>query len=805
MIPVANRPILEHTLDLLKRHKITDILFLLFYLPEYVEDYFGDGSKFGVKIEYIVAKEDYGTAGAVKLAAPRVKSTCLVVSADAVTDLNLSKFIRFHKRKRALLTLSLAHEADPCPFGIAMTDKNHRLTRFLEKPSWGQVFSDTVNMGIYAMEPEIFEAIPCKKEYYFAKDLFPELLKKGERLFGYVEDGYWKDIGDLRSYQQVHWDALQNAIRLEMKGKCRHGIWRGQNCKLGKGIEFEGTVMLGDHCTIENGVRLQNAVIGDHCRVGDNSSLRNTILWKDVVIGKGCELSQTVVASESRIADHVFVDENVFISNGADIGAASRISANVKIWPHKEIEYGAVVNSSVIWGEKWHRELFTDSRVSGLANFEISPEFGGKLGVAFGTWIGQGNYVLVSRDASPAARMIYRSIMAGIMSAGVHVENLQVMPIPIVRYTLRNTKDQGGVHIRRSPFDRKLMDVLFFDADGRDFSAGATKSIERVFFREDFPRVTFDEVGNIDYPVRVTQSYLQDFLNHIDTSAIESAKPRIVIDYSYGAATQVFPSILGSLDCEVISLNALLDPKKMTRTARAFEQALNQLSKIVKSTAANAGFLLDAGAEKVFCVDERGEAIPGSRLAALIAKLHLEIHRPSKIAVPVSVPSQLETLARKNSVELVYTPDDPGSLIQATEDPEVNLAVDTKGGFIFSDFHFAFDGMYSVVKILELLARTNTSLGALNLEMPKRSIVESRVPCPWEAKGRVMRELDKHSQNKDRLLIDGVRILTDDSWVLVVPNREQAFYHILAEAKNERKAKQLVEEYEKRVINWVTS
>jgi mannose-1-phosphate guanylyltransferase/phosphomannomutase len=401
--------------------------------------------------------------------------------------------------------------------------------------------------------------------------------------------------------------------------------------------------------------------------------------------------------------------------------------------------------------------------------------------------------------------MIDRSIICGLMSAGVHVHDLRVMPIPIVRYILRSGNYKGGVHVRRSPFNKKLLDILFFDGYGRDFTPNTTKAFERIFSREDFPLVSFDEVGDIDYPVRISEAYVQDFLNHIDMAALESAKFKVVIDYSYGAATQVFPAILGSLDCEVISLNAFLRPEKLTRTAKGFNQALKQLSKIVTSTGADIGFLVDAGAEKIFCVDEMGRQIESERLAVFITKVYLETHRPRKIAVPVSIPRQIENLAKEQKIDVIITADDGGSIIKATEDMEVNYAVETKGGFIFTDFHFAFDGMFAVVKILELLAKTKYSLGRLNNEIPKRAFVTATAPCAWEAKGQIMRRMAEYSEGKSRLLIDGVKVFVNSDWVLVIPDREKAYCHVMAEAKSTTRAKKLVETFKAKVLAWGSS
>ncbi|MFQ5824249.1 MAG: sugar phosphate nucleotidyltransferase [bacterium] len=301
MAPVVNRPILEHTLTLLQYHEIKDIIMLLFYLPEYIRNHFGDGSKYGVKISYITPDQDYGTAGAVKQAESLIEDTFLVVSGDVITDLDISRFVKFHKEKKALLTMALSHVDNPSPFGITFTDKKGRVSRFLEKPAWGQIFSDTVNMGIYVMEPKALELISKNKKYYFARDLFPKLLEERKPLFGYVSDCYWRDIGDLKTYQFVHWDWFDGKIKLEVKETFHEGVWLGKDCQIGKRVKIEGNVMLGDNCTIEDGVQLSNSVLGDNCRIGQNSFISKSILWKNVNIENNSELNQKVVGAGTQI------------------------------------------------------------------------------------------------------------------------------------------------------------------------------------------------------------------------------------------------------------------------------------------------------------------------------------------------------------------------------------------------------------------------------------------------------------------------------------------------------------------------
>ncbi|HEX9652896.1 MAG TPA: sugar phosphate nucleotidyltransferase, partial [bacterium] len=388
MVPVMNRPILEHIVHHLKKNHITDLVFLLYYEPKAIQDYFGDGSQLGVKITHISATEDYGTAGAVKLAARLLDDTFVVLSGDGITDLDLTRLLDFHKQKRGMGTLALAHVADPSPFGVVVTDAQQRITRFLEKPSWGQVFSDTVNMGIYALEPQLLDFIPAGKEFQFEKEVYPKLVEQGRLLYGFVDDCYWKDIGDLRTYHQVHRDVFENHLKLHVSEPHKKGAWRGKGSKLGKGVKLVGGVVIGENCHIGDGTTLHNAVLGDHCRIGHNSSIRDSILWSGARVGKNCELANDVIGRDVVIEDGCVLDQNVIVSDGSKIGAQSRIHTNVKIWPNKEVEVGSVVNASIVWGDKWQRGLFTDARVTGLANFEISPEFGAKLGAAFGAWVG---------------------------------------------------------------------------------------------------------------------------------------------------------------------------------------------------------------------------------------------------------------------------------------------------------------------------------------------------------------------------------------------------------------------------------
>ncbi|TMC60775.1 MAG: nucleotidyltransferase family protein, partial [Chloroflexi bacterium] len=194
MVPIVNKPVMEHILTLLKRHGIDDVIVTLQFMAPAIQNYFGEGEAFGVKIRYSIEETPLGTAGSVKLAQEFLDEPFLVISGDAVTDINLTDLIAFHQSKQALATLTLYRVPNPLEYGAVVTDADGRATEFVEKPSWGEVNSDTVNTGIYVLDPAVLERFNPEQVFDFSQDLFPLLLKQGAPLYGYVASGYWCDV-----------------------------------------------------------------------------------------------------------------------------------------------------------------------------------------------------------------------------------------------------------------------------------------------------------------------------------------------------------------------------------------------------------------------------------------------------------------------------------------------------------------------------------------------------------------------------------------------------------------------------------
>jgi len=810
MVSMVNRPMIEHIIELLKDNGITDLTALLYFQPETITGHFKDGSAYGVKMDYITVGVDLGTAGSVANAMRgwgEDKETTLVISGDVLTDIDLNKAVEFHRKSGSIATIVLTRVDNPLPFGIVITGKDGRILKFLEKPSWGEVFSDTINTGIYILEREVLETIPTGREFDFSKDLFPALLAAGKPIYGYIADGYWKDVGSLEEYRAANMDILMGNVKVRMPGDkaADKDVWVGKGSKIDFTTKFEGSVVIGEGCRVGGDCRIVNSVIGSNVTVDDGAVVIDSVLWDDVRVGRGALVQEAVIASATEVCDGAHIAEGVIVSDHCRIGSNSTVKANVKVWPHKSVEDGAVLASSLIWGEKWNRNIFSAYGVTGLANIEISPEFAAKLGAAFGASLPKGSAVSTSRDAHKTSRMINRAVMTGILSTGVNVHDYGVTPMPVCRFLARGGSEVAGVHTRRSPFEPQVIDLKFFDKTGLDLHPNYEKTIEKLFFREDFTRMSMEETGEMVFPIHGFEYYQSGFMSAIDADVIRKARFKIVLDYSYGSSSRLFPAILGRLDCEVIALNANLDGTKTTRTADEFQKSLLQLSTIVRSLQADVGVLLDAGGEKIFIIDDTGEILDGDSALDIMALLTIKCHSADEkkgvIAVPVTASRSIDRMAETYGFMVKRTRTTARGLMEAATD-DVLMVGEPTGGYIFTQFQPSFDGMYAVVKMLEMLASLDLRLHRLIREIPPSVILKERVPCPFEHKGMIMRRLAEDSADEDVQLVDGIKITFGDDWIAAYPSQDQPYFHLVAEASTEQRSRELIKNYLERIKDW---
>lgn len=817
MVPLVDRPVMAHIVGLLARHQFDEIVATLQYMADRVQDYFGGGSSFGVKFHYSVEEVPLGTAGSVKLAESYLDEPFLVISGDALTDFDLEQVIAFHQEREAMVTITLTRVPNPLEYGVIIIDDDGRVQQFLEKPSWGEVFSDTVNTGIYVLDPRVFDYMEPNEPFDFSKDLFPILMEQGEPIYGYVAEGYWCDIGNISEYMRATTDYLEGRVNLERQGKkIRPGLWCDEDVELSPEAQIEGAVYLGFGSRVKEGAVIYGpSVVRDFTIVEGRAHIDRSIIWRNSYIGERAELRGAIVGRQCTVKRRAMAFEGVVIGDNTAVNSGAIIQPGVKIWPNKEIEEGATVSSSIVWGAQGRKVLFGRFGVSGLVNIDITPEFSSRLGAAYGAILPKGAVVTMNRDAHYTPRMIKRGLIAGLPSAGVHVGDLHTVPVPVARYVTYALDVNGGIHVRLSPFDNRIVDILFFDERGLDLDPGVQRKIERIFFQEDFRRVYLDDIGRIFDPPQVLQRYLSAFRDSLNMDMLRAAgqEVRLVVDYANSSGARVLPAILDDLNCDVIALNATLDDSKLYQTAQEFEEAMTRLASVVPAVEATFGVRLDTGSERIFLVDDRGRLINGMQALVLMTALEMacaeereegaeEGEEDNVVAVPVSAPRVVDQLAGRYGVRVARTKVNPADLMEVCAQGGVLVAADGGGSFIFPQFHPISDGLFAIIKLMELLVRQETSLSAFLEQLPPYHLSRIKVPCRWESKGRVMRLLNEQYTERILSRIDGVKIeLGADEWVLVIPDADGPYFHIYAEGESDEQAQSLAEKYAGLVVS----
>ena len=785
MVSVLNRPIAEHIINLLKRHDITEIIATLYYLPDVMRDYFQDGSDFGVQMTYAVEEEQpLGTAGCVKNIEQWLDDTFITISGDAITDFDLQAAIAFHREKKSQATLVLTRVPNPVEFGVVITDKDGRIKRFLEKPSLSEIFSDTVNTGIYILEPEVLKYLPENEESDFSKHLFPLLLEKGEPMYGYVADGYWCDVGHLEAYREAQYDGLDKKVKLDFPYyEKSEGIWIGNNTYIDSSATIETPALIGDNCRIGARVRIEaGTVIGDNVTIGSDADLKRPIIWNGATVGDEAHLRACTVARGTRIDRRAQALEGSVIGSLSIVGEEAQIAPGVRVWPSKRIESGAILNINLIWGNTAQRNLFGQRGVSGLANIDLTPEFVVKLGASYGSTLKLGSTVIVSRDQRSVSRMIGRAMIAGLMSAGINVQNLEATAIPISRTTVNNIMDvSGGIHIRLEPDRSDYLLIEFFDRQGINISKSQEKKIEGAYFKEDLRRVGIEQIGSVSYPSGILDNYSRTFEKYVNIEAVRNSSSKIVIDYVYGVSGAILPQLLAKFGCDAVVLNASLKETSVSATQK--EVLLNQLGQVVEALKANFGVQVTANGEQLILVDEAGLPIQGETLTALMVNTIFTAHPRSTVVVPVHASSAVEEIARRHDGNVIRTKVNPTALMEASQDhPNVVLGGNSDIGFIFPQLHPGFDAMFSIAKLIEMLTVQERSLVDIRLDLPDVCHKSCSIRCPWKVKGSLMRHLVETHPTENLELIDGVKIINprNDNWVLILPDAGEPLVHIYA-------------------------
>ena len=472
MMRLVDRPVMEYAVALLARHSVTEAAVTLGYLPERISDYFGEEHS-GVKLRYYTERTPMGTAGGVAQARDFLTETFCVLSGDGVTDIDLGKALMFHREHNSRATIVLKRVSDPMAYGLVLTSPDGRITSFLEKPAWGEVVSDTVNTGIYILEPDVLDMIP-RTPYDFGRDLFPKMAAQGQ-LYGCVIDGYWCDIGDINAYMQVSRDALEGKISLPRLENFP-GISISPSAHVDESANIESPCFIGPDAVIGRSAHVgPYSVVGQGAVLGDFSGAKRSVLWPGARLNEGAQARGCVLAKDAVLGPCARAFEGSVMGAGSMAGTDSELAPETSVWPGKSIPEAVRQDSNLVWGVSATNRAFQ----GGVLPVR-TPGEALRFAQAYAA-CRRPREVLLARTPSAVASAIWHGCACGLMAQGVYVLDAGICTEPQLRYALSLLRADGALLADASG-------VTPFAGDGCRISLGDQRAICALVARQDFPQ-----------------------------------------------------------------------------------------------------------------------------------------------------------------------------------------------------------------------------------------------------------------------------------------------------------------------------
>ena len=770
MAELLNRPTMEYCVRLLKQHGLKDITATLHYIPNAIKDYFGDGSAFGVKMSYSVEDEPMGTAGSVRFAVGRYAEEgeeVFVISGDALTDINISEVIAEHRKSGAYATIVLKKVKNPSEYGVVLKDKNGFITRFLEKPMPNEVFSDFVNTGIYILKSDAVKLIPKTGAFDFSKDLFPLMMQKNMPIFGFEADCYWCDIGDIREYMAAQCDLMNEKCRIEVPNKKHNGIYIEDGamiseeavivppCYIGSGAEIADNVIIGPE-----------AVVGSGCRIGRNSSIKHSVLMKNVRLRENCEIRGAIICEDVHIGNRTSVFEYAVIGAKTQTDRGVTVDSGVLVWPQKKLESEKRYSSNVVWQKEI--DSFASLSTMGYADHELTPERAAIIGEAAGCILSGEGSIAIATDGSQQSMMIKHAVISGVVSQGTDVLDMGFCGISQFEFTIRSLSLNGGVYIKMKHDDAHFAEITVCDKYGTQLLANDMRKLQKEIGKGAKPPVTGRRLGIVERSVGSTRAYEAELMRRIQI-------PKLKRDDDFSVIVASQPSFYDTVA-------RMLLPKGIRVRYLPYENR-DALLKTMLQKDAKIGFVVnkDNIIEETFVGEER---IESEKLTTVILLDYIRDGGKNTLLLSSDIPDEYAQFLCENGARVERVPNDRSILIKKSCEkssymPEV------------------FDAEGRIAKAVSLMLQKKMEL-FLNA-LPKVFTSENENSCSWKEIGRVLRNLVE-SENDDRVeLIDGVRIRSDEGWILVKPNNSFTACRVIAGSYEQEYAEELYELYSKKV------
>ncbi|MEM2164835.1 MAG: sugar phosphate nucleotidyltransferase [Candidatus Bathyarchaeia archaeon] len=794
MVPIANKPVLKHTFETLLSFGFKKFILTLHYMPMVVEKYFGNGSSIGAEVSYSIEDRPMGTAGGVKSAIEMYgveEGTILVWSGDVLSYFDVSDMLDFHKDKGSILTIASTKIDNPVEFGVLVFDDEYRVKRLQEKPSYSEVSSLWINCGIYILEPEAYNQIPPGKSYDFSKDLIPQLISEGEPVYIYPLKGYWNDIGTPLNYLQANIDVLnRRAGMLKPAGlEYEPGIWV-EDPDVINNIHLTPPVAIGGGSTISSDASIgPSSVLGRNVSVGDGVSISRSIIWDSSVIGAYSRIDGSIICESCILGESVLCNPGVVVGDRCRIGKHSVIRSSIRIWPERLVDSYSIVSSDIRWGIRWYSTLFTVEGVTGAVNVEVTPDFAAKLGLAIGSWLNIGGRVAVARDNSTISRMIKRSLVSGLLAAGIDVENLTVTPLPLLNSYIPRYKLDGGVYVSAPAHAPGHIVIKVLDRHGVEIGGSERRAIDEILFKESFRRVKPEDIGELTYPTGFMEEYVDDLLARSSIGSLRGIK--LVVNAVEGSTSAILPILLDRLDADVFLLG--VRSVRSTKTKGILEE-VEATSRVVRSINADLGFIFDCSGSRILVVDDEGIPLQSELTLGMLAYYLAEIGSIGNVVLSSCIPESIYNYISNLGYNVMRCKRDPSALLRSIIDSKAVFGGDETGRICISRLTPFFDSIASMLVMLELLSKHRIS--SIRRQIPLKYKVDGSVELPRRSMSRVIARLREELGDYDAPGIEGLKIIEGDVYISIVPSLEEPKILLYVESENPEIAKSILRRYE---------
>lgn len=733
MMRLMDRPVMEYALRLLARHGVREAAVTLGYLPDAIVDHFGDGSAWGLEVRYYTERTPLGTAGGVGQAREFLDETFCVLSGDGVTDLDLSAALAFHRERGALATLVLTRVENPLEYGLVVTAPDGRVRAFLEKPGPGEAVSDTVNTGIYILEPEIFARIPEGKCCDFGSELFPRMVEEGCAVYGCVLEGYWCDIGDVAAYLRCHAELMDGKLSLEVPAGAQQGALIDAEARV------ESPCYIGAGARVERGARVgRYAVVGEGAVVEAGADVKRCVLWRGARAARGAQARGCVLGLNALLGAQAQAFEECVLGTGAQAGDRSMLLPGVKLWPYKAVREGERAQSNRVWGSR------AEQGFAGDALPLTDPAQATRAAQAVAACMRPREFVL-ARTRSAVSLALFHACAAGLMSQGVQVLDAGACTLPQLRHALSSLGADGAALV-----DSAAMTPL--GPEGAPLERRQRRTIDAMLLRQDFSGPFTGITRPMTSAGRTELGYIAALCRAFRASA-QSAPPLAVY----------------AEDAQLLSLAERALLRAGLRARCEWEEELMELE------VDEAGVRLDLTGESAAfsCADGALSEAENQLLWAWTALRSGE----RTLLLPPDFTRAAGALAEQSGAQARFADVDRSRWLGA-------LAREFP-----AQFRLQRDGLYFALRALSALAEAGTTLSAWRLQMPRVHRASREVAVSQSERGRVLRAFSEAEQ--DAHVGGGIRLERERGWAWVCPDERRPVCRIVSESEDAEFADEL--------------